>query len=72
MLLCLGFQNPAQRAVLQRGPHQREAHNCGDEYVVECDEVRRDGGVQTMVMYKSCVVKHCQAWLTARLLDRTA
>ena len=51
MLLCLGFQNAAQRAILQRGPYQREAHNCGDEYVAECDEVRRDGGVQTkMVM----------------------
>jgi hypothetical protein len=24
-----------------------------------------------MVMYKSCVVKHYQAWLTARQLDRT-
>ena len=44
---------------------------CGDEYVVECDEVRRDGGVQTMVMYKSCVVKHYQARQTAWLLDRT-
>ena len=44
---------------------------CGDEYVVECDEVRRDGGVQTLVMYKSCVVKHYQARHTAWLLDRT-
>ena len=37
MLLCPGFQDAAQRAVLQREPHQREAHNCGDEYVAECD-----------------------------------
>ena len=71
LLLFLGFQNPAQRAVLQRGPHQREAHNCGDEYVVECGEVRRDGVVRTVVMYKSCVVKHYHARHTAWLLDRT-
>ena len=71
LLLFLGFQNPAQRAVLQRGPHQREAHNCGDEYVVECGEVRRDGVVRTVVMYKSCVVKHYQAKHTAWLLDHS-
>ena len=47
------------------------SRTCGDEYVVECDEVRRDGGVQTLVMYKSCVVKHYQARQTAWLLDRT-
>ena len=71
LLLFLGFQNPAQRAFLQRGPHQREAHNFGDEDVVECGEVRRDGVVRTVVMYKSCVVKHYQARHTAWLLDRT-
>ena len=71
LLLFLGFQNPAQRAVLQRGPHQREAHNFGDEDVVECGEVRRDGVVRTVVMYKSCVVKHYQAKHTAWLLDHS-
>ena len=71
LLLCCGFQDLAQRALLQRGPHQREAHNCGDEYVVECGEVRRDGVVRTVVMYKSCVVKHYQAKHTAWLLDHS-
>ena len=50
---------------------RRRRGSCGDEYVVVYDEVRRDGEVQTMVMYKSCVVKLYQAWLTAMLLDRT-
>ena len=71
LLLFLGFQNPAQRAVLQRGPHQREAHNFGDEDVVECGEVRRDGVVRTVVMYKSYVVKHYQAKHIAWLLDHS-
>ena len=43
----------------------------GDEDVAECGEVRRDGVVRTVVMYKSCVVKHYQARHTAWLLDRT-
>ena len=50
---------------------KRVSTPCGDEYVVECDEVRRDGGVRTLVMYKSCVVKHYQARQIAWLLDRT-
>ena len=33
--LCCRFQDLAQRAFLQRGPHQREAHNFGDEDVAE-------------------------------------
>ena len=43
----------------------------GDEDVVECGEVRRDGVVRTVVMYKSYVVKHYQAKHTAWLLDHS-
>ena len=51
--------------------HSRQGMHFGDEDVAECGEVRRDGVVRTMVMYKSYVVKYYQARHTAWPLDRT-